>query len=171
MASIPNGNAQRFIIGVRQSMAIIFIALLLGILSYSFYPFGPLPWSTSNTNQDNKKINPKINKITVQDAWAFYQRKQALFLDARDPLSFRGGHIPGAMNVPPKEVEASLSIIRAKEKEGLRIIAYCDGEACPLAAELAETLRKKGIDSVYVFVNGWPLWRENGYPLEKEVNP
>jgi rhodanese-related sulfurtransferase len=166
-----DGNSQRFATGFRQCLAIIFVALIFGIFSHLLYPSG-LPFlNPFNTDSNKPQNNGKIHRIPIQEAWDFYQKKQVLFLDGRDPWSFREGHIPGAMNVPPGEVKASISIIRTKEKECLRLITYCDGEACPLGEELAEALQKEGIGSVYVLVNGWSRWRTQGYPLKKEANP
>jgi len=44
------------------------------------------------------------------------------------------------------------------------IIAYCDGEACHLAPDLAEFLFFNGFDHVFYLKNGWSLWKEGGLP-------
>lgn len=169
--STSDESSQRFGKGVWQGLAIIFVALIFGILSHLLYPSGLPFFGTFRTQPNKPQLNGKINKIPLQKARQLFQKKQALFLDARDPWSFHEGHIPGAINVPPGEVNASISILRAKEKEGFRLITYCDGEACPLGEKLAEVLQKEGIGSVYVLVNGWSGWCEQGYSVESKAHP
>jgi 3-mercaptopyruvate sulfurtransferase SseA len=45
-------------------------------------------------------------------------------------------------------------------------MAYCDGVACSLSAELARAMEERGVPRVKVLVNGWSRWKEAGYPVE-----
>jgi rhodanese-related sulfurtransferase len=108
-----------------------------------------------------------LKEIPLDKAWSLYQAGKASFLDARDPVSFYGGHIKGALNCPPGEAGRYLEEIRILALSGLVIIAYCDGVDCPLSTELARSLRQSGVASVRVLVDGWGRWRKAGYPTEK----
>ncbi len=108
-----------------------------------------------------------LEEIPLSEAWSLYQAGRALFVDARDPVSFYQGHIKGALNVPPGEAERSLDEIRVLGRAGLTIITYCDGVDCPLSTELARTLQGSGVASVRVLVDGWGRWSKAGYPTEK----
>jgi rhodanese-related sulfurtransferase len=108
-----------------------------------------------------------LEEISLQEAWSLSQEGRALFVDARDPVSFYEGHIKGALNCPPGEATRYLEEIRILALSGLVIIAYCDGVDCPLSTELARSLQQAGVASVQVLVDGWGRWRKAGYPTEK----
>ena len=46
------------------------------------------------------------------------------------------------------------------------IVAYCDGEECHLASELAELLSFNGFINIRYLRNGWTRWREGGFAVE-----
>jgi rhodanese-related sulfurtransferase len=108
-----------------------------------------------------------LKEIPLADAWSLSQAGRALFVDARDPVTFYEGHITGALNCPPGETKSYLEEIRVLANSGLVIIAYCDGVDCPLSTELARSLQQAGVPSVRVLVDGWSRWSQAGYPIEK----
>lgn len=85
-----------------------------------------------------------------------------VFLDARDPLNFEAGHIPGAVNVPFFEAEKHLDKV-PKDKW---LITYC---ACPTAEakQLADTLLENGYTKVKVLQEGLDGWTGLGRGLDK----
>ena len=109
----------------------------------------------------------EVEEIPLAEAWSLYQGDKALFVDARDPVSFYEGHIKGALNVPPGEAGRYLEEIHTLARAGLVIIAYCDGVDCPLSTELARSLQRSGVPSVRVLVDGWSRWLKAGFPIEK----
>jgi len=108
-----------------------------------------------------------LEEISLGEARSLSQADKALFVDARDPVSFHEGHIKGALNCPPGEMESYLQGIRLLARAGLVIITYCDGVDCPLSTELARSLQQAGVAPVRVFVDGWSRWQKAGYPTEK----
>lgn len=83
-------------------------------------------------------------------------------LDVRPPEEFASGHVPGAMNVPLKELEKRLQEL-PREQE---IVAYCRGPHCVLAFEAVAKLREQGFQARRL-EDGFPEWREAGLPVEK----
>lgn len=82
-------------------------------------------------------------------------------LDVRPREEYEAGHIPGAVNIPLKELESRLSeLARGKE-----VVAYCRGPYCVLSFEAVAALRSKGIDARRL-EDGLPEWRAAGLPLE-----
>ena len=108
-----------------------------------------------------------LEEIPLAEAWSLSQAGRALFVDARDPVSFYEGHIKGALNCPPAEAKRYLEEVRVLALSGLVIVAYCDGVDCPLSTELARSLQQAGVSSVRVLVDGWSRWRKAGFPTEK----
>ena len=85
-----------------------------------------------------------------------------LVLDVRPPEEYAAGHLPGAVNIPIKELEARLASL-PKRKE---IVAYCRGAYCVWSYEALESLHKRGFRARRL-KDGFPGWRATGLPVEK----
>jgi rhodanese-related sulfurtransferase len=82
-------------------------------------------------------------------------------IDVRPPEEYRAGHIPGAVSVPLRELEARLSEF-PKDQE---IVAYCRGPYCVLAVHAVEKLISEGYQAVRL-EDGVQDWRALGFPVE-----
>ncbi|NOX73308.1 MAG: metalloregulator ArsR/SmtB family transcription factor [Alphaproteobacteria bacterium] len=82
-------------------------------------------------------------------------------LDVRPVEEFQAGHIPGAVNLPLKDLEKHLQDL----PKGQEVIAYCRGPYCVLSFEAVAALRDKGY-SARRLVDGYPEWRASGLPIE-----
>ena len=82
-------------------------------------------------------------------------------LDVRPPDEFALGHLPGAVNIPLRELEARLADL----DRSLEIIAYCRGPYCVLSYEAVAALRTKGFKARRL-EDGFPEWRAAGLPVE-----
>lgn len=83
-----------------------------------------------------------------------------VILDVRPADEFALGHLPGAINVPLRELAArSSEFKRAKE-----IVAYCRGPYCVLSYEAVAALRKRGFKARRL-EDGLPEWRAAGLPV------
>lgn len=81
-------------------------------------------------------------------------------LDVRPPDEFALGHLPGAVNIPLRELDARL----AEFDPALEIVAYCRGPYCVLSYEAVAALRARGF-KVRRLENGLPEWRAAGLPV------
>jgi rhodanese-related sulfurtransferase/DNA-binding transcriptional ArsR family regulator len=82
-------------------------------------------------------------------------------LDVRPPDEFGLGHLPGAVNIPLRDLEARLAEIDPSQE----IVAYCRGPYCVLSYEAVATLRTKGFKARRL-EDGFPEWRAAGLPVE-----
>lgn len=82
-------------------------------------------------------------------------------LDVRPPEEFAAGHLPGAVNIPLKELEQRVQELPQDQE----IVAYCRGPYCVLAYEAVAQLRKQGL-SARRMEEGFPEWRSAGLPVE-----
>jgi rhodanese-related sulfurtransferase/DNA-binding transcriptional ArsR family regulator len=82
-------------------------------------------------------------------------------LDVRPAEEYAAGHLPGAINIPLKELEKNLSRLPT----GQEIVAYCRGPYCVLAFEAVARLRAKGFKAQRL-EDGLPEWRLAGLPVE-----
>ena len=79
--------------------------------------------------------------LTMEDAFALWQAKQAIFLDAREPEDYNKGHIPGAYNFPFEEWDQYWESIKTKLTPETRIVCYCGGLDCELSLDMARELK------------------------------
>lgn len=88
--------------------------------------------------------------------------RAVVVLDVRPVEEYAAGHIQGAVSLPLAELERRL----AELPRGRRVVAYCRGPYCVLAAEAVRLLRKRGVDAVRM-KDGFPEWRDAGLPVEE----
>jgi ArsR family transcriptional regulator len=81
-------------------------------------------------------------------------------LDVRPEDEFALGHLPGAVNIPLRALEARLSELDPSQE----IVAYCRGPYCVLSYEAVAALRKRGF-KVRRLEDGLPEWRAAGLPV------
>jgi rhodanese-related sulfurtransferase/DNA-binding transcriptional ArsR family regulator len=81
-------------------------------------------------------------------------------LDVRPEDEFSLGHLPGAVNIPLRELKTRLS----KLKRSQEIIAYCRGPYCVLSYEAVAALRRAGFKA-HRLEDGLPEWRAAGLPV------
>jgi rhodanese-related sulfurtransferase/DNA-binding transcriptional ArsR family regulator len=82
-------------------------------------------------------------------------------LDVRPPDEFALGHLPAAVNIPLRELEARLAELDGAQE----IVAYCRGPYCVLSYEAVAALRTEGF-KVRRLEDGFPEWRAAGLPVE-----
>jgi rhodanese-related sulfurtransferase len=81
-------------------------------------------------------------------------------LDVRPPDEFALGHLPDAVNIPLRELEARL----AEFDPAQEIVAYCRGPYCVLSYEAVAALRARGFKARRL-EDGLPEWRASGLPV------
>jgi rhodanese-related sulfurtransferase/DNA-binding transcriptional ArsR family regulator len=83
-----------------------------------------------------------------------------MVLDVRPEDEFSLGHLPGAVNVPLRELKTRLSQFKRSQE----IIAYCRGPYCVLSYEAVAALRRLGFKARRL-EDGLPEWRAAGLPV------
>ena len=91
--------------------------------------------------------------------------RDVVVLDVRPPEEYAAGHIARALSLPLAELRRRLADLPA----GKKIVAYCRGPYCVLAAEAVRLLRQRGFEAVRL-ADGFPEWRDAGLPVEA-ANP
>jgi rhodanese-related sulfurtransferase len=81
-------------------------------------------------------------------------------LDVRPAAEYAAGHLPGAVNIPPDELEARL----AELPEGQPAVAYCRGPLCAFADAAVRALTAAGRPALRL-VDGLPEWAAAGLPV------
>ncbi len=105
-------------------------------------------------------------EMEAVDAAGLMQRlaeESVVVLDVRPEEEYRSGHVPGALSAPVGSLEAALQVL-PKDKE---IVAYCRGPYCVFSDEAVAFLRSRGYRASRL-TQGFPEWRDSGYPIEVE---
>lgn len=89
--------------------------------------------------------------------------RQALFVDARERVAYDEAHIAGAISMPYGE-PLSESVLARLLKARL-LVLYCDGPDCKASTRLAAELRRLGVRDMRVLKEGYPGWRDRGFPV------
>jgi rhodanese-related sulfurtransferase len=94
----------------------------------------------------------------------------ALFLDVRPAINYELGHIPGALSYPLEKFDAMFPAMEVKLRDSMDIVVYCAGFGCDASHEMSRKLKAKGIPAV-ILQEGWPAWKEAGYPTKEGKTP
>jgi rhodanese-related sulfurtransferase len=81
-------------------------------------------------------------------------------LDARPPVEYQTGHLPGALSVPIEAVEELLASL----PDDKTIVAYCRGPYCVLADEVLAILSQAGKRTMRL-EEGVTEWQMAGYEV------
>src|SRR5262245_2320823 len=96
----------------------------------------------------------EIPQIQIQDAKKKFDDKGTLFVDIRDPGSYRAAHIPGALHLHDGNVQEFLQNT-AKERS---VIVYCyHGNSSQGATGF---LLENGFTNVASMAGGFEAWRQ-----------
>jgi rhodanese-related sulfurtransferase len=87
-----------------------------------------------------------------------------VLLDALSPMSYAATHLPGAINMPPRKVDA---LARRRIPDGdTEVVVYCLGVDCDSSVDVANRLIELGYVNVRHYTEGLRDWMEAGLPLE-----
>jgi rhodanese-related sulfurtransferase len=85
-------------------------------------------------------------------------------LDARQAAGYLKEHIPGAINIPHREMNENST--RHLDKSNL-YVCYCDGIGCNASTKGALNMTKLGF-RVKELIGGIEWWKSDGYATEGE---
>lgn len=102
---------------------------------------------------------PKEQTISSKELVSKFDDQKLLILDVRPQREFLQGHIRGAINVQPEDIEGQIQDL-ATDKI---VIAYCRGPYCLYSYKMLESLREKGIEA-FRLEEGFPEWKAAGLP-------
>ena len=101
-----------------------------------------------------------LEPISRQELLQRSRAGMVTILDVRPEDEFALGHLPGAVNIQLRELEARL----AEFDPAQEIVAYCRGPYCVLSYEAVAALRTRGF-KVRRLEDGLPEWRAAGLPV------
>ena len=100
------------------------------------------------------------------DSWdlkvALESGENILVIDARSPEAYQREHIPGAINVPHRQM--SQETTKGLDRTAL-VVTYCDGIGCNASTKGALNMTRLGFQ-VKELIGGLDWWKRDGHKTE-----
>ena len=103
---------------------------------------------------------------SVARAKDIFDKGGVLFVDARSQDSYEDGHIPGAVSLPVGHFDEKIESFLTRYPPEQPIVTYCSGRTCEDSHDVALFLTDAGFTHVQIFIDGFPGWQAEGYPIE-----
>lgn len=87
-------------------------------------------------------------------------RGDVVVIDVRPEAEYAAGHVPGAVNIPPDQLDGLLDDL-PRDRD---VVAYCRGPYCVFADDAVRRLRRHGRQALRL-EDGLPEWRLTGGPV------
>ncbi len=143
-----------------EAAALVLVAIVIGLVANQY--------SARPASLDGgPPVVPILSELTVAQARALQLAGSMLFLDARDPVGFAGGHIPQALSLPASDLPAGLARLEARLQGAAGFVVYCDRPDGTLTREAARGLSAEGYGNIYLLPGGWVQWAAAGLPVEQ----
>ncbi|MEX2505028.1 MAG: metalloregulator ArsR/SmtB family transcription factor [Egicoccus sp.] len=101
----------------------------------------------------------EIETISRDELLARVEAGEVIVVDVRPRAEYAAGHLPGAVHVPPDELDR-LDALPA----GRDVVAYCRGPYCVYADDAVRRLTRAGRRALRL-EDGLPEWRHAGGPV------
>jgi rhodanese-related sulfurtransferase len=102
----------------------------------------------------------RIDTLTRDELLARLDRGEVVVVDVRPHAEYAAGHLPGAVHVPPDQLELLDELPDDRE-----IVAYCRGPYCVHADDAVRWLHQHDRQARRL-EDGLPEWRRAGGPVE-----
>jgi len=90
-------------------------------------------------------------------------KRAPVVIDVRTGIEFKRGHVPGAINAPPRKI--LLKTAELPKDTSAEIVVYCEhGQRAWIARKL---LAGRGYDNTSLLEGALKDWKKAGLPLEK----
>ncbi len=107
---------------------------------------------------------PPGAEVSLQELEAIRAGKEPFVLvDARPEKQYVTGHLPGSINIYPKDLPNRLNELPADKST--MVIFYCGGPTCPYTGQSIEIAAKAGYTNLKGFQAGIPAWKKAGKPV------
>lgn len=108
---------------------------------------------------------PGVKELKAEDLKKMIDKKEKIVVvDSRIVSEYKEAHIPGAINVPEKDMEKEKD--KLPKDKGAAVAFYCNGAKCWKSYDAAVKAVAMGYKNVYRLRLGIPEWKEKGFPTE-----
>ena len=117
---MSNKSRSWVLIGLIGLMVIGGALIVVPLLTSTANPIESAPIPTA-LNIDQSVPYPTVPRVSLGEARAAYESKQAVFVDVRSAEQYAHSHISGAKSIPLNELESRVNELNKEQS----IITYC----------------------------------------------
>jgi rhodanese-related sulfurtransferase len=157
----------------KEIIILLSVSLILALVVNTFSPKGISlvgQWDTAKGLITASSAESAAGQLQEIDsvAWAkdIFDKGDVLFVDARSQNDYENGHIAGAISLPLGQFEKRIGFFLNRYPLEQPIVTYCSGRTCEDSHDLARFLSDVGFTNVRIFIDGFPAWEAEGYPVE-----
>ena len=157
----------------KEIIILLSASLILALVVNTFSPRGIAlvgQWDTAKGSITASSAEGEAGQLQEIDsvAWAkdIFDKGDVLFVDARSQNDYENGHIAGAISLPLGQFEKRIGFFLNRYPLEQPIVTYCSGRTCEDSHDLARFLSDVGFTNVRIFIDGFPAWEAEGYPVE-----
>jgi rhodanese-related sulfurtransferase len=115
----------------------------------------------------NDQIKHYSDKLAYEiDSWdlkvTLENGEPVIVLDTRSPQAYEAEHIPGAVSLPHRSIDA---LTTAGFDKSCLVVTYCDGIGCNASTKGALNVARLGF-KVRELIGGLSWWKRDGHPTE-----
>ena len=158
---------------IKEIIILVGVAVTLAFVVNTFSPRGIAlvgQWDTAKgviTADPQLAEERKLEEIdSVTWAKEIFDKGHVLFVDARSQNNYEEGHIPGAVSFPLGQFDEKIESFLSRHSLDQPLVTYCSGRTCEDSHNLARLLLEAGFTDIRVFIDGFPGWKAEGYPVE-----
>jgi rhodanese-related sulfurtransferase len=158
---------------IKEISILVSAAIITALAVNYFSPAGIAlvgQWDTSQgVITANEKNDIALNDLEIGDvtlAKKLYDSQNFVFVDARSRDDYDEGHIKGAVSLPVGQFDEKIEAFLEQYSPEKAIVTYCSGRTCEDSHKLAQLLMELGYTEINVFIDGFPGWEAEGYPIE-----
>jgi TolB-like protein/rhodanese-related sulfurtransferase len=109
---------------------------------------------------------PGAVSIDVVEAKELHDRK-VVFIDVRNVVDGSIGRVTGAIQLDVDDMFTEEALGRVVDRDE-EVVIYCHGSRCLRASRAVKKAVSWGFTNVYYFRDGFPGWKNAGYPFESD---
>mgnify|MGYP001277458695 FL=1 len=106
-----------------------------------------------------------IKPVTALELPQLMNHEGAVVLDVGEPIEFKKGHIPKALNVPISQLSNDLGRLEKYRNKGTPIVL--SSRTNQQASRAAAILKKHSFSNLYTLSGGLGSWEKENLPLER----
>ena len=158
---------------IKEIVLLVGISVALALVVNSLSPRGIAlvgQWDTAigviTANPTGAAEGKSQETDSVALAKEIFDKGDVLFVDARSSDNYEDGHISGAISLPVGQLDERIESFLNRYSPDQPIVTYCSGRTCEDSHNLAQFLSDAGFTNVRIFIDGFPGWEAEGYPIE-----
>lgn len=138
-----------------------FLAVIAACCYHLFHEEGLFGNTVAVAQVKGRYFPPELPTVTTEEVAQMVGRPDVTFIDARFPIAYEHGHVPGAINLPVYSGLVDRSRVLAAIPPGNRVILYCESAGCGWGELVGCDLYHRGYRDTAIYRGGYREWYEH----------